>query len=145
MHPNASLKPRLSASTGVTTAEWLGPSSNRKRVISNVTYYVQGSSHRTRARPHERHRRSETSARCFARSQRCFDMTNPKQFLIHTAPTGAVRVDVLVQGESVWLTQEQLAQQFGRERSVITKHQRNIFKEAESRGWSTRFSGCGRV
>ena len=58
-------------------------------------------------------------------------MTNSKQFLIYTAPSGAVRVDVLVQGESVWLTQDQLAQLFGRERSVISKHLRNIFKEAE--------------
>ena len=58
-------------------------------------------------------------------------MTNSKQFLIYTAPSGAVRVDVLVQGESVWLTQEQLAQLFGRERSVISKHLRNIFKESE--------------
>jgi len=58
-------------------------------------------------------------------------MTNSKQFLIYTAPSGAVRVDVLVQGESVWLTQDQLAQLFGRERSVISKHLRNIFKDAE--------------
>jgi hypothetical protein len=58
-------------------------------------------------------------------------MTNSKQFLIYATPSGAVRVDVLVQGESVWLTQDQLAQLFGRERSVISKHLRNIFKEAE--------------
>ena len=51
--------------------------------------------------------------------------------MIYTSPSGAVRVDVLVQGESVWLTQDQLAQLFGRERSVISKHLRNIFKEAE--------------
>ena len=31
--------------------------------------------------------------------------------------------------ETLWLTQEQIAQLFGRERSVITKHLRNIFKE----------------
>jgi hypothetical protein len=58
-------------------------------------------------------------------------MTNSKQFLIYTAPSGAVRVDVLVQGESVWLTQDQLAQLFGRERSVISKHLKNIFRESE--------------
>lgn len=58
-------------------------------------------------------------------------MTAAKQFLIYTAPSGAVRVDVLVQGESVWLTQDQLAQLFGRERSVISKHLRNIFKDGE--------------
>lgn len=33
--------------------------------------------------------------------------------------------------ETLWLTQEQIAQLFGRERSVITKHLKNIFKEKE--------------
>lgn len=33
--------------------------------------------------------------------------------------------------ETLWLTQEQIAQLFGRERSVITKHLKNIFKEEE--------------
>jgi hypothetical protein len=33
--------------------------------------------------------------------------------------------------ETLWLTQEQIAQLFGRERSVITKHIKNIFKEKE--------------
>jgi hypothetical protein len=58
-------------------------------------------------------------------------MMNAKQFIIYTAPSGAVRVDVLVQGESVWLTQDQLAQLFGRERSVIAKHVKNIFSDGE--------------
>jgi hypothetical protein len=33
--------------------------------------------------------------------------------------------------ETLWLTQEQIAQLFNRERTVITKHLRNIFKEGE--------------
>lgn len=33
--------------------------------------------------------------------------------------------------ETLWLLQDQIAQLFGRERSVITKHLRNIFKEEE--------------
>lgn len=33
--------------------------------------------------------------------------------------------------ETLWLTQDQIAQLFGRERSVITKHLKNIFKEEE--------------
>ncbi|WP_209329182.1 RhuM family protein [Lunatimonas salinarum] len=40
-----------------------------------------------------------------------------------------VRLDE--EGETLWLTQEQIAQLFGRERSVITKHLKNIFKEGE--------------
>jgi hypothetical protein len=33
--------------------------------------------------------------------------------------------------ETVWLTQEQMSQLFARERSVITKHVRNVFREGE--------------
>jgi hypothetical protein len=33
--------------------------------------------------------------------------------------------------ETLWLTQEQIAKLFGRERSVVTKHLKNIFKEEE--------------
>ena len=34
-------------------------------------------------------------------------------------------------GETVWLTQEQMCLLFGRERTVITKHINNVFKEGE--------------
>ena len=40
-------------------------------------------------------------------------------------------VTVRMQGDTVWLRQEQLAELFGRERSVITKHLGNVFKEGE--------------
>ena len=38
---------------------------------------------------------------------------------------------VKADGETVWLTQAQMCQLFGRERSVITKHIRNVFREGE--------------
>ncbi|RMX10605.1 hypothetical protein EBQ24_04440 [Allofranklinella schreckenbergeri] len=41
------------------------------------------------------------------------------------------RVEVRLAKESVWLTQEQIGQLFQRERSVITKHIRNVFAEGE--------------
>jgi hypothetical protein len=41
------------------------------------------------------------------------------------------RVEVRLGRESVWLTQEQVGQLFDRERSVITKHIRNVFSEGE--------------
>ncbi len=44
---------------------------------------------------------------------------------------GDLRLDVHTDGETVWLTQEQMCRLFGRERSVITKHIRNVFKEGE--------------
>ncbi|WP_130470439.1 RhuM family protein [Candidatus Magnetaquicoccus inordinatus] len=40
-------------------------------------------------------------------------------------------VEVRLAKETVWLSQEQIGQLFGRERSVITKHLRNIFTEEE--------------
>ena len=42
-----------------------------------------------------------------------------------------LQLQVKCDGETVWLTQEQMCQLFGRERSVITKHIRNVFKEGE--------------
>jgi death-on-curing family protein len=42
-----------------------------------------------------------------------------------------VEVEVRFEGDTVWLTQEQLTQLFGRDRTVITKHINNVFKEGE--------------
>ena len=58
-------------------------------------------------------------------------MSEESQFLLYTAPNGAVRVDVFFKDETVWLTQKALAELFGIDRTVITKHLRNIFKESE--------------
>lgn len=46
-------------------------------------------------------------------------------------PDEVTRLEVLVEKETVWLTQAQMADLFGRDRSVITKHIRNIFIEHE--------------
>ena len=43
----------------------------------------------------------------------------PDQFLLYTAPDGAVKVDVFVQQETVWLTQKALAELFGVKRPAI--------------------------
>ena len=53
------------------------------------------------------------------------------QVLVYEAPDGTARVDVRLDHETVWLTQEQMGRLFGRERSVITKHVRNVFREGE--------------
>ena len=42
-----------------------------------------------------------------------------------------VRLEVKTDGETVWLTQEQMCRLFGRERTVITKHINNVFNEGE--------------
>lgn len=51
--------------------------------------------------------------------------------VVYEDPNGEVRVDVRLDRETVWLSQEQMSELFGRERSVVTKHIRNIFKEGE--------------
>ncbi len=53
------------------------------------------------------------------------------EVLIYEAPGGQVRVDVRLDLETVLLTQEQMSQLFGRERSVIARHVRNVFREEE--------------
>ncbi|WP_366186127.1 virulence RhuM family protein [Flavobacterium ovatum] len=52
-------------------------------------------------------------------------------FILYTAPSGVVRVDVLLQNESVWLTQKAIAELFGVQRPAITKHLINIFESGE--------------
>src|SRR5574344_3068014 len=53
------------------------------------------------------------------------------QFLLYKAENGKIKVDVLIQDETVWLTQQQMAELFDRDRTVISKHIKNIFVEGE--------------
>jgi prophage maintenance system killer protein len=53
------------------------------------------------------------------------------EIVVYEASDGVVRVEVLMSDETVWLTQAQIAELFGRERSVITKHLNNVFREGE--------------
>lgn len=52
-------------------------------------------------------------------------------FLLYTAPSGAVKVEVLLSNETIWLTQERMAALFGVQRPAITKHLKNIFDSGE--------------
>lgn len=51
--------------------------------------------------------------------------------LIYEAEDGTSITEVRLTNGTVWLRQEQMSQLFGRERSVITKHLRNLFQEGE--------------
>ena len=46
-------------------------------------------------------------------------------------PNETVRLDVRLENETVWLTQEQMSLLFGRDQSVIARHVGNIFNEGE--------------
>jgi hypothetical protein len=53
------------------------------------------------------------------------------EFLLYTTPNGKVNVEIYLKDENIWLTQEKIAQLFGVDRSVVTKHLKNIFAEEE--------------
>ena len=46
-------------------------------------------------------------------------------------PDETVKLEVRMENETVWLTQTQIAELFERDRTVITKHINNVFKEKE--------------
>lgn len=58
-------------------------------------------------------------------------MTELNQFLLYTAPDGAVKVDVFFKGETAWMTQKALAELFGVQVPAINKHLKNIFDTVE--------------
>lgn len=53
------------------------------------------------------------------------------EILIYQNNEGNIKVDVRLEDETVWLTQEQMAILFGKGRSTITEHIQNVFKEGE--------------
>ena len=53
------------------------------------------------------------------------------QLIIYQTEDGKVKIETHFENETVWLNIEQIAELFQRDRSVISKHVRNIFKEGE--------------
>lgn len=53
------------------------------------------------------------------------------EILLYTTPNGNVKVEIYLQNETVWLTQQKIAELFGVDRTVITKHLKNIFETNE--------------
>jgi len=58
-------------------------------------------------------------------------MSEQNQFLLYTAPDGAVKVEVFFKDETVWLTQKALAELFWVKVPAINKHLKNIFDSGE--------------
>jgi len=56
---------------------------------------------------------------------------NNSEILIYLNPDGKIKIDVRLEGETVWLTQEHMAQLFGKSKKTISEHIRNIFAEGE--------------
>ena len=58
-------------------------------------------------------------------------MSNEIQFLLYTMPDDEGNVQVVIKDETLWCTQKAMAQLFGVDRSVITKHLKNVFETQE--------------
>lgn len=56
---------------------------------------------------------------------------NLKQFILYTAPSGEVRVDVLLQDETVWLSQKAMSLLFDCSTDNVSLHLKNIFESNE--------------
>ena len=50
---------------------------------------------------------------------------------IYRSQDGSVQLNVKLENDTVWLTQSQMAELFGRDRTVITRHINNCYKEGE--------------
>lgn len=57
--------------------------------------------------------------------------TEESQFLLYQLDDGQTRVEVRLEGETVWLTLDQLARLFQRDKSVISRHLKSIFADGE--------------
>lgn len=56
---------------------------------------------------------------------------NKRNILIYQSQDGQIKVDVRFDNETVWLSTDQMATLFGRDKSTISRHIKNIFEEGE--------------
>ena len=56
---------------------------------------------------------------------------NKSELIIYQTEDGQTRLQVKMENETVWLTQDQMAELFAKGRSTITEHILNVFKEGE--------------
>ena len=58
-------------------------------------------------------------------------MENKGEIVIYQTQDGTTQLDVRLEGETVWITQDQMTQLFQRDKSTISRHIRNIFEDRE--------------
>ena len=56
---------------------------------------------------------------------------NNSEILIYQNPEGSIKIDVRLEEETVWLTQDQMAGLFGKAKSTINEHIKNVYEENE--------------
>ena len=59
------------------------------------------------------------------------DLKSVQGEIILYQPDETIRMEVLLEGETVWLTQDQMAELFQKDQSVIARHINNVFREGE--------------
>ena len=64
-------------------------------------------------------------------------MEDKGQILLYQTPDGETRIEVRLQGETVWLNLDQMAELFQRNKSTISRHIKNVFEEGELKKEST--------
>ena len=60
-----------------------------------------------------------------------FSTKNMGEIVLYQTEDGVTKLNVHLQNESVWLSQDQIAELYQRDKSVISRHIRNIFAEGE--------------
>ncbi|MDP2103302.1 MAG: RhuM family protein, partial [Candidatus Gracilibacteria bacterium] len=58
-------------------------------------------------------------------------MQNTGQIIFYKTGENSINIEVFFQDETVWLPQKKIAELFGVDRTVITKHLKNIFESSE--------------
>lgn len=53
------------------------------------------------------------------------------EIILYQTEEGKTKLEVRLENETVWLTQQQMSELFQRDRTVITRHVNNVFKENE--------------
>jgi len=65
------------------------------------------------------------------------DLPAKGQFLVYASENGQMKIDVRLENETVWLTQQQMADLFQTTQQNISLHLRNIYEEGELQGEAT--------
>ena len=58
-------------------------------------------------------------------------MQNKGEVIIYEMPDGQTSIDVKLENDTVWLTQEQMANLFDKSKSTVNEHIKNIYRESE--------------
>lgn len=59
------------------------------------------------------------------------EASNNDNMLIYQSEDGKIKIDVRFEGETAWLSLEQMSMLFGRDKSTISRHIKNVFEEGE--------------